>query len=465
METETPVAPHAGNALKDFKEEAGALPPLESLQCKLCQGYFNQPVTLPCMHSFCSECLRKYNGRKSEDEEEAEQRRLELEWKLRMAEKEEDSENAAGQGNRREEPETAPVKQQKPFACPTCKDDLCVAKYSFFAEPFPNDRLARIVKLLHESKILCQNCEASASEFRCSVCDAYTCKSCWDITHAAPIFKGHQPERLTHCEMTAPPKCESHLLNDVEYFCTEDELGVCQVCLLKGEFKGKAYCLVHDVRKTRQEEIEQQVSEALLQRATLIDARKANQATLTALSENLTEQELAVRENFRAIRTALDERETETLEALRALYESKKQVLNGQIKRIDVEKTRIEDGVRNINLVLNHSNDLEVVYLTYVLQSQLDSLTNVPSTSPLPGATDHDPAVDAELPVILSDKVPQLVRAYATVADSSLVEEIATGQTTASVLSEIAGTKEQQNILKQVAGTNVDAADYGCSIQ
>mmetsp|Transcript_4049 Transcript_4049/g.9410 ORF Transcript_4049/g.9410 Transcript_4049/m.9410 type:complete len:490 (-) Transcript_4049:30-1499(-) len=434
----------------------GALPPLESLTCHLCNKYFNDPVTLPCLHSYCRECLDSYNGRilasepePTEDDEDDED--------------EDEDEGAIGPEEAAQKKKKAKKAEPKPVICPCCKDTLHLESPGYFAEPFTNERIVRIVKLLRETHILCQNCEQGASEFRCTVCDAYTCESCFKATHNAPIFRSHKPERLTHSDMTAPPKCESHRVNDIEYFCTEDELGVCQVCLLKGEFKGKEYSLVADVRKQRQEEIEQGVSQALVQRAELLEGRKEVEQTIEELSENLADQQKAVRDNFEAIRAALDAREKATLEALQSLHDSKRSVLDSQITTIDVQKARIEDGVSSVNLMLNHSNDLEVVYFTYVLQNHVQALTDVPPTSPLPGAG-HGPAVDADLPVVLSDRVPELVRAYAMVPDAGVIDEIVSGLQDKEVLRAKQGTKEQQEVLRQVAGPAVDGSDYGCLI-
>lgn len=77
---------------------------------------------------------------------------------------------------------------------------------------------------------------------------------------------------------------------------------------------------------------------------------------------------------------------------------------------------RIDDAARQVTLILNHSNPLEVIYQTYVIQEHLSRVVDVRSTAPktcvecakekLPC---HHPAVDASLPVVLSDRVPQIV--------------------------------------------------------
>ena len=429
----------------------GALPPLVALRCDICKEYMKEPSTLPCLHSFCKSCLDTYNGCDTVEESE---------------EEEEEEEEGDGAEKVVQKPV---VKKEKPFCCPTCKDALHLPDYIFFSVPFRNERVARIIKLLQESKILCQNCESTASEYRCNVCDAYTCESCWKLTHSAPIFKCHTPERLTHEEMTCLPKCDLHPLNVVEYFCAEDEIGVCQVCLLKGEFKGKDYSLTQDVKAERLEEVEKGVSRTLLLRAQLLESRKENENTLASLSENLTAQQSKVRVNFASIRTALSAREDETLLALQRLHDAKKQVLDAQVEAIDGINRKIEDGVENINLVLNYCNPLELVYLTYVIQNAIRNLCDIPSTSPLgsfeKGSANHEPAVDDDLPVVLSDKVVDLIKAYASVPDSNLVEQVANGKASPNAISTVSGTKEQQKLLQQVTGTSVQAEEYGCIVQ
>ena len=108
---------------------------------------------------------------------------------------------------------------------------------------------------------------------------------------------------------------------------------------------------------------------------------------------------------------------------------------------------------------------------TYVLQNHVAALTDVPSTSPLAaGAPDpagspvHSPAVDAQLPVVLSSKVPQLVKAYASVADADTVDAIAAGHKSAAALQADKPSKEQQEILQQVTGAKVAGGDNGCTL-
>lgn len=43
--------PSSFNGLRTLEEE---------LQCSICADFYNNPVLLPCSHTFCSSCIRRY---------------------------------------------------------------------------------------------------------------------------------------------------------------------------------------------------------------------------------------------------------------------------------------------------------------------------------------------------------------------------------------------------------------------
>ena len=425
------------------KETSGVLPPLASLKCGICSDYLNEPVTLQCMHSFCKTCLEKYNQDHYGEEMNVPQ--------VNGESKEE--------GEKQEE-------TPKAVLCPICLDQLGLVVPQFPAAPFENSRLERIVGLVESDNIVCQNCEETMSEMKCNTCNAWLCVPCMKATHEAPIFESHETSRLKHEKMLAPPKCSQHPLNDLEFFSTEEEMGVCQVCLLKGQFVGKPYCLVSDVRKLRQEDIEKELDKVNEQREMLYQGQLQAEEVITELNQNLEDKRAAVKENFASIREALEKREAETLSALDKLKEAKQGVLEKQIEQTKNVINVIDDGINNVEVVLNHSNDLELVYLTVVLQDFVSDLAKIDAQRFKDDMLDmsyyHSPAVDEELPVVLSERVPQLVSAYASVPSAEDIAGVASGKSR-SVGTRM--TKEQKEALDEVAGAKANADEFGCVLQ
>lgn len=436
------------------------LPPLDSLKCALCANYFDDPLTLSCMHSFCTSCLLKKHDAHDLDEFLAPLAAAPL--------------SAIPEGKHNPNEPTAQTAAALPpprkrLVCPTCVEVLGLDPPEDPTEPFKNARLARIVKLVHDTPVLCENCKQSESEKLCTVCDVHCCERCWKMTHSAPIFCKHEGKPLTHSEMCALPKCPHHVLNEQEFFVTDEEVGVCQVCLLKGDYVGAAYALVNDVRNERQGEIELSLQDVAGQRERILEGKEQTSATLEELESNHILGIKAVRENFAAIRDALDKREIETLDALEELKKAKRGVLEDQVEQAKIAISQIEDGIHNVELVLKHSNPLEIIYQTYVIGEHLNTIGNVPNTAPRvcsqcqsDSASCHHPGVDANLPVLLSDRVPSIVMAYAAVPNSQWVHDVAHGIMLDTVIAPQA-SDEQKQVMKQIAASAGSAdQDFGC---
>jgi hypothetical protein len=433
------------------------------------------------MHSFCTACLLKEHNATEDDLESflaPIQPAVLVAAPVRPQQhlpptSSDDANSSMAETSAIGQQQMAPAPMEPPrrrMQCPTCVKQLGLEAPEDPTEPFPNARLARIVKLVHETPVLCENCKACESEKLCSICKVHCCQPCWDKTHSAPIFSKHEGKPLRHSEMTALPKCVHHILNDQEFFVTADEVGACQVCLLKGDYVGAQYALVNDVRNERQSEVEVGVEDVLAQRERVEEGKNETKEVLEELEKNHEESIAHVRQNFTAIRDALDKREQETLHALDELKKAKKNVLEDQVDQAECVIKQIDDGVRNVKLVLKYSNPLEVIYQTYVIEEHLNSIGAVQSTAPrvcMQCAKDqapcHHPAVDASVPVLLSDRVPLIVMAYAAVPSPQFVEDVAYGKKSEADIVPQA-TDEQKQVLKQVSAAHNSEEEYGCSI-
>lgn len=394
------------------RDSTGVLPPLVSLKCYLSNEYLQSPVTLPCLHSFSRSYLEKYNREKM------------LENKKQVTQIKEFDEFANDFKSNELKEEESIEGTILTVQCPYCIEVLQLEPTQEPQVPFDNLRLARIIDMVKESRVLCQNCEQVQSEFLCKTCDAWLCSNCWEITHSAKIFKSHIREGLSHSEMFALPKCEQHPNNELEFFSTEDEVGVCQVCLLKGDFVGKPYCMVSDVRQMRQAEIEKGVRSVIEEKEKLLIGKQKMEQAKDMIREQLKAQKQKVVQNFADIRKALNRREDETLGALEELANAKTDMLKGQVGHLEKVLQVINDGARNVKLILTHSNDLELVYLTIVLQEFVADMRQMSTPSFIGEEAKslsyfYKPVVNADLPVILSERVVDLVSAYASVPKPS----------------------------------------------
>ena len=294
------------------------------------------------------------------------------------------------------------------------------------------------------------------------------------------MFKRHKLSPIDRTDIIRKlPKCKAHALNDLEFFCTTDEIGVCQVCLLKGNFVGKPYTLVSELKEKRAESIQEKIADVELQRQRLVSARDDASAVASELVANLSAQRDAVSANFQSIREALLAREKATLGALDDLKNAKCRVLQKQIESITSAIAKMDAAKHEGDVVLNYSNDLEYVYNSYVIEEYFQDVAAVVATSPSPCAICassklqcHCPVVDSELPVVISERVPELVAAYAAVppahqVDALLSDEAAVGspERAKKAMNVVGASDEQKLILQRVASGAADNADeYGCVV-
>eukprot|EP00878_Enallax_costatus_P002906 GHUV01003100.1.p1 GENE.GHUV01003100.1~~GHUV01003100.1.p1 ORF type:complete len:864 (+),score=393.39 GHUV01003100.1:552-3143(+) len=116
--------PGGGDAIKKLKKKASAHDRLlKEFSCGLCKGVLDQPLSMPCGHNFCRECLDK-----------------------RFA----DLEAAASGGSKalKEAKPARSLRQRKvPKPCPTCKTDIA----DFMAHAAVNTEMDGLIKRLQEA--------------------------------------------------------------------------------------------------------------------------------------------------------------------------------------------------------------------------------------------------------------------------------------------------------------------------
>jgi hypothetical protein len=154
------------------------------------------------------------------------------------------------------------------------------------------------------------------------------------------------------------------------------------------------------------------------------------------------------------------------------LKNAKTQAVKNQLMSVERVIRCIDDGVNSTELVLNHSNDLELVYMTYVLKNHISNISSVPSTAPKAciecrkkNKACHCTVVGAELPVALNDRAAELVGAYAAVPSaSSITALMLNGDKAASTPKQ---TERQKKLMAEVAqaAKSTDPEDGGCVIQ
>ncbi len=181
----------------------------ELLTCCFCLNTLNEPITLPCFHSFCKECLARY-----------------VEIQRKEARREGRAEHL--------------------FDCPTCRSQFPLRQdesVERLSSNFFINNLLDILKIQQEAqKLPCESCRGQLpAESRCVECERNLCKKCLTTHNNWPDFKDHcvlTLEELTKPENQAKakgkPRCQKdgHGKKVLEFYCNTCQKMACMTCVL-----------------------------------------------------------------------------------------------------------------------------------------------------------------------------------------------------------------------------------------
>ena len=185
-----------------------------SLKCSVCLEMYKDPRVLPCLHSYCLNCLQ---GLASTDV----------------------------------------------VSCPQCRAKYDVPKGGVASYPTDLSLLPELEKAKSKSGLqqesVCGLCTTgSVAVGYCNDCSEYLCKSCRDIVHkTVKAYSSHQVAPLTMSTieqnvhdrfLKQPSFCVHHSKYELEIYCKSCVSLVCCKCMLESTHKDHQYELIENAR-------------------------------------------------------------------------------------------------------------------------------------------------------------------------------------------------------------------------
>ena len=197
----------------------------EELTCAICQDLLNNPKILPCLHSFCTGCLKEWLGR--------------LPY-LEVSKRE--------------------------LECPLCRGKIALSTPRAVEElpsNFSAVRLVEIVRLQEQANSkkvtpICQNCEdEEAAVSSCNECAIFLCDFCEKSHRKSKATSAHKicsmdelrKGTTTDIPSILPEKvemCPVHPNKPLELYCRCEEVLICRDCIIK-KHKDHDYDVISDV--------------------------------------------------------------------------------------------------------------------------------------------------------------------------------------------------------------------------
>ena len=273
----------------------------EEITCSICGNLFTDPKTIPCLHTFCKQCIEKS---------------IESSKKLGSI-----------------------------VCCPLCRAPIPRDDMSSVRTNFTINRLVEIFgkrkeagKSLALKEMKCSNCEAGLPAVTwCTECEDSLCQLCNDAHQRMKAFKSHttvvieefiKNPKLVLSTPEKPEACKSHSKQPLDLYCKTCSSLVCRDCTLKDHPRETHdFDFIDDVVDEEREKIKQATAPL---KQLLVRVRNG----IKRIEESETEIDIESEANRRKIRDAygevyklLKQQEEEALEKVNTIKTSLKKSL------------------------------------------------------------------------------------------------------------------------------------------
>ncbi|XP_069142191.1 tripartite motif-containing protein 2-like [Argopecten irradians] len=283
------------------------------LECPICLEQFRHPKSLPCLHSFCKECLASYIVNES-------------------------SGNMASASS---------------FSCPVCRRDTEPLNQSEdkqrWAEQFPTNNLAvEMIQHIQNTStlIMCKPCEKKGdinipAKFWCEHNKSYFCESCKVGFHDL-FHENCEPENITKRNKSATIRrkmsatgCGKHK-EKLEYYCEDHQILGCHKCIIVDHRKCEAVTSADDFRDKIQTT---KIEDLLEELRKCVNSMEILIKDVEEQLQSMTEDQVTALESLIDLRTKINERfdvlQKELTDKLTASFKEEKENLDISRKKCE----------------------------------------------------------------------------------------------------------------------------------
>ena len=317
-------------------------------ECPLCSETVKEPKTLPCLHSFCLNCLDKH----------------------------------AGHARRR---------RKEKLKCPVCPTEFNVPKGDTFSD-FPTSfHLNRLVDVLaiNDSDADMQTCnscdDSSAVTSYCFVCQSFLCAACFDAHQRLRATRGHRSilfEKLQAQDveelMHRPAMCTQkyHQNEALEYYCQGCKVCVCVKCGLVNH-NGHALVDIEGAAGECRNQITEVVGKAKAQ-VSVLERRVSRQTEFMNKSiAQMYDAQAKVSEAVDELVRILREHEVAMKAKLRQLVETQQRNHKGQLEVFQSAISQLKNCIEQGEGIVQRNFPVEILQTEQSIIGRAKELLNV----------------------------------------------------------------------------------------
>ena len=317
-------------------------------ECPLCLDTVNNPKTLPCIHSFCLECLDKHAN-------------------------------------------FARRQLQATIKCPVCQTSFQIPEGDSFKNLPASYHLNRLVDVLalKDGGTRAQKCsscdENNTASSYCFVCQIFLCTSCFEAHQRLKSTRGHRNvviEKLNVQDVQElihrPAMCSQqyHENQPLEFYCEECKVLICQKCCIVSHNRHT----ITDTQKAAKVQ-KMQMKDALekVKAETVIyenEIRKQTELMDKTKNEILSAEKKmtdAVEERIRELR----EHERVMKAKFAEIYEAQQKHHATQLENFELVLTQLQSCIERGESALERNVSAEILQTNQIIVGRCEELLNV----------------------------------------------------------------------------------------
>ena len=324
----------------------------KELTCAICLCRYDHPKVLPCLHSYCKECLEK------------------------LAKK------------------TRPPKQE--LVCPQCKEVHQIPPQGIdaFKTYFTVNNLLELLRV-HEATasgnggtkkaaILCESgVDENPAVAHCLTCSDHLCESCFELHKKQKLSRDHNVvllKDLSQLDQKTGVKsvhrkqhCDEHKDELLKLFCKACEKVICRDCALV-KHRDHDYVFVHEFRPEAQRQLvglvkkaKEKQSEFKVHCDSLAKIRESSSASFDTSRRELNA-------TFDKLIKSIENRRKALLADFDALSETEEKKLNAETDYLEIALARLSNSIQFTEKLFDNEDDVEVMLMCTQAKPALESL-------------------------------------------------------------------------------------------
>ena len=341
----------------------------QQLTCAICLDIYTEPKTLPCLHSFCQQCLERLP--------------------------------VNTHGNKRF------------IACPTCRTSVQLPEEPTAAE-FPvafqlnnlKEAYSLMKKATEPQQVKCDACTVANANGYCKDCCKFLCMSCFDLHKTFDAMSNHKLSNLVEVATSAsqliPAKqekamnCSKHN-KSLKIFCETCQELICRDCTVRIH-RDHEYDTITDSYHKHRQVLETSLNPVnkLIDRVAIALTDLNNRKSEIKEQGDMVKQEihLTAEEMIEKIRQS----ERQLTREVEIAVDSKLQVLSGQMKSAEMSLSRLKDCKEFVEQSLEMGNHQQV------LMSKKQMMEHMSHVTKENNAEKYNPIEKADVQLIKNNK-------------------------------------------------------------